>query len=62
MNRIGRWAVAAVIVIGVVVGYGTFKGTSGVSWAQVRQQVAAVRSVTYTIWATGNEQAEDLRT
>lgn len=62
MNRISRWAVAAVIAIGVVVGYGTFKGTSGVSWAQVRQQVAAVRSVMYTIRATGNEQAEDLRT
>jgi len=62
MNRIGRWAVAAVIVIGVIVGYGTLKGTGGVSWAQVRQQVAASGSVTYTIRAKGTEQAEDLRT
>ena len=61
MNRVGRWAVAAVIVIGVVVGYGTFKGTGGVSWAQVLQQVAGARAVTYTVRTTGVEQAQDLR-
>jgi hypothetical protein len=68
MNRVGRWAVAAVIAIGVIVGYGTFRGTGGVSWAQVLQQVAAVRAVTYTLTATapGREglppgQTQDLR-
>jgi len=58
MNRVGRWAVAAVIVIGVVVGYATFRGTGGVSWAQVRQQVAAARAVTYTLSATAPEGEE----
>jgi len=55
MNRIGRWAVAAVIAIGVVVGYGTFKGTGGVSWAAVLERVAAVRAVRYTLTAPGVE-------
>ncbi|MHC4518386.1 MAG: hypothetical protein ACYTAS_07350 [Planctomycetota bacterium] len=55
MNRIGRWAVAAVVVIGVVVGYGTFKGTGGVSWAAVLQRVAAARALTYTLTAPGGE-------
>ncbi len=61
MNRIGKWAVAAVVAIGVVVGYGVFKGTGGVSWAQVRRQVAASGTVTYTVWTTGVEPAQDLR-
>ena len=55
MNRVGRWAVAAVIAIGVVVGYGTFKGTGGVSWAAVLERVAAARAVTYTLTASGVE-------
>jgi hypothetical protein len=61
MNRISKFAAAAVIVIGVIVGYGTLKGTGGVSWAQVRQQVAASGTVTYTVRKTGVEQAQDLR-
>jgi len=60
MNRVGRWAVAAVIAIGVVVGYATFRGTGGVSWAQVLQQVAAARAVTYTLTTTASED-EGLR-
>lgn len=61
MNRISKCAAAAVIVIGVVVGYATLRGTGGVSWAQVRQQVAASGTVTYTVRTTGVEQAQDLR-
>ena len=42
-----KLAAAAVIVIGLFVGYEIFSGTSSVSWAQVRQQVAAVKAVLY---------------
>ena len=52
MSRMSKLAAAAVILIGVVVGFQAFKGTGGVSWAQVLQQVAAVRTVTYTLQAT----------
>ena len=52
MSRVSKLAAAAVILIGVVVGFQAFKGTGGVSWAQVLQQVAAVRAVTYTLQAT----------
>jgi len=62
MNRISKCAAAAVIVIGLIVAYGTLRGTGGVSWAQVLQQVTASGTVTYTIQAIGAEQAEDLRT
>ncbi len=61
MNRISKFAAAAVIVIGVVVGYATLRGTGGVSWAQVRQQVAASGTVTYTVRKTGVEEGQDLR-
>ena len=46
-NKMAKLVAAAVIVIGLFVGYEIFSGTSSVSWAQVRQQVAAVRAVMY---------------
>jgi hypothetical protein len=58
MGRIGKLAAAAVIVIGVIVGYEAFKRTGGVSWAQVRQQVAAVRAVVYKADITGSERGQ----
>ena len=61
MNRMSKFAAAAVIVIGVIVGYGTLKGTGGVSWAQVRQQVAASGTVTYTVRTSNVEEGQDLR-
>ena len=53
-----KLAAAAVIVIGVFVGYEMFKGTSSVSWAQVRQRVAAVRAVAYKAEVTGSERGK----
>jgi len=48
MNKnMAKLAVAAVILIGVFVGFELFNGTSSVSWAQVREQVAAVKAVMY---------------
>ena len=44
-TKMAKLAAAAMIVIGVFVGYEIFSGTSSVSWAQVRQQVAAVKAV-----------------
>jgi len=61
MNRMSKFAAAAVIVIGVVVGYGTLKGTGSVSWAQVLEQVTASGMVTYTIRTTPAEEGQDLR-
>jgi hypothetical protein len=58
MSRIGKCAAAAVIVIGVIVGYEAFKRTGGVSWAQVRQRVAAVRAVVYKADITGSERGQ----
>ncbi|MBN1127137.1 MAG: hypothetical protein JXA82_19195 [Sedimentisphaerales bacterium] len=64
MNRnITKLAAAAVILIGVFAGYTMFKGTGGVSWAQVREQVAAVKAVIYKakINATENGQPFQLQ-
>lgn len=58
MSRIGKLAAAAVIVIGIVVVYKAFKETGGVSWAQVRQRVAAVKAVTYRAEVTGTERGQ----
>jgi len=57
MNKANRWAVAAVVAIGLVVGYGVFKGTGSVSWAQVLQQVTGVKTVTYTLMTTVEDPA-----
>ena len=57
-TKMSKLAAAAVIVLGVFVGFGIFTETSSVSWAQVRQQVAAVKAVIYKakINATENYQ------
>jgi outer membrane lipoprotein-sorting protein len=62
-NRMSKLAAAAVIVIGLFVGYEIFSGTSSVSWAQVRQQVAAVKAVIYkaTVNTTENGQPSQLQ-
>jgi len=60
MNRMSKLAAAAVILIGVVVAYQAFKGTGGVSWAQVRQQVAAVKAVMYKATVTGSQRGQAL--
>ena len=46
-TKMAKLAAAAVIVIGVFVGFAIFTKTSSVSWAQVREQVAAVKAVIY---------------
>ena len=62
-NRMTKLAAAAVIVIGVFVGFEIFKGTGSVSWAQVREQVAAVKAVVYKakVNATDNGQPSQLQ-
>ena len=62
-NKMAKLAAAAVIVIGLFVGYEIFSGTSSVSWAQVRQQVAAVKAVMYKakVHATQNGQPFQLQ-
>lgn len=55
-KKMAKLAAAAMIVIGVFVGYGIFKGTSGVSWAQVSERVAAVRVVVYKAEITGSRR------
>jgi len=57
-NRIAKLAAAAVIVIGVFVGFEIFSGTSSVSWAQVRQQVAAVKAVMYKAKVNATENGQ----
>ncbi|MFC1634404.1 hypothetical protein ACFL5Z_06140 [Planctomycetota bacterium] len=62
-KKMTKLAAAAMIVIGVFVGFEIFSGTSSVSWAQVRQQVAAVKAVIYkaTISGTKRGQAFEMR-
>jgi len=62
-NKMTKFAAAAVILIGVFVGFEIFNGTSSVSWAQVRQQVAAVKAVMYKakVDATENGQPFQLQ-
>ncbi|MHC4438514.1 MAG: hypothetical protein ACYS3S_14220, partial [Planctomycetota bacterium] len=59
-NKMTKFAAAAVIVIGVFVGFEIFKGTGSVSWAQVRKQVAAVRAVVYKARVTGSERGQSV--
>jgi len=57
-NKMAKLAAAAVIVIGLFVGYEIFSGTSSVSWAQVRQQVAAVKAVMYKAKVNATENGQ----
>ena len=58
-NRIVKLAVAAVIIIGVFAGFWMFTETGSVSWAQVREQVAAVRAVLYKATVTGSKGGQE---
>ncbi len=62
-KRMAELAAAAMIVIGVFVGLEIFRGTSSVSWAQVRERVASVRAVVYKakVDATENGQPFQLQ-
>lgn len=55
MSRMSKLTAAAVIVVGTIVALAVFRGTSSISWAQVRAQVAAVRAVTYAAELTGSQ-------
>ncbi len=55
MSRMSKLAAAVVIVVGTIVAFSVFEGTSSISWAQVRAQVAAVRAVTYAAEVTGSQ-------
>ena len=57
-NKMAKLAAAAVIVIGVFVGFEIFSGTSSVSWAQVREQVAAVKAVIYKAKVNATENGQ----
>jgi len=62
-TKIAKLAAAAVIVIGAFVVFGIFTETSSVSWAQVREQVAAVKAVLYkaTVNTIENGQPSQLQ-
>ena len=57
-KKMAKLAAAAVIMIGVFVGFEIFSGTSSVSWAQVRQQVAAVKAVMYKAKVNATENGQ----
>lgn len=57
-TKMAKLAAAAMIVIGVLAGFEVFKGTGSVSWAQVRERVAAVRAVVYKAKVTGSERGQ----
>lgn len=59
-TKMAKLAAAAVIVIGVFVGFEIFNDTGSVSWAQVRQRVAAVRAVVYKAKVTGSERGQSV--
>lgn len=57
-KKMAKLAAAAAIMIGVFVGFQIFNGTSSVSWAQVRERVAAVRAVVYKAKVTGSQRGQ----
>ena len=57
-GKMTKLAAAAVILIGVFVGFELFNGTSSVSWAQIRQQVAAVKAVMYKAKVNATENGQ----
>jgi outer membrane lipoprotein-sorting protein len=59
--KMAKLAAAAVLLIGVFVGFGLFDGTSSVSWAQVRGQVAAVKAVVYKAKVNVTENGQPLQ-
>lgn len=57
-TKMAKLVAAAVIVIGVFVGFEIFNGTGNVSWAQVRRQVAAVKAVIYKAKVNATENGK----
>ncbi len=60
-SKMTKLAAAAVILMGVMIGFQLFSGTSSVSWAQVRQQVAAVKAVLYRAQVNGTEDGQPVQ-
>ena len=59
--KIAKIAAAAVLLIAAFVGFGLLDGTSSVSWAQVRDQVAAVKAVVYKAKVNATENGKPLQ-
>jgi hypothetical protein len=59
--KIARIAVAAALVIAAFVGFVLLDGTSSVSWAQVRDQVAAVKAVVYKAKVSATENGQPVQ-
>jgi outer membrane lipoprotein-sorting protein len=59
--KLVKLAAAAVIVMGVFLGLAVFNETSSVSWAQVRQQVAAVKAVMYKAQVNAKENGQPVQ-
>ena len=57
-TKMTKLAVAAVIIIGVFVGLQFFNETSSTIWAQVRDQVAAVKAVVYKAQVNATENGQ----
>lgn len=60
-TRIARIAMAAVLLIAAYLGFGLLGGSSSVSWAQVRDQVAAVKAVVYKAKVNANENGKPVQ-
>ncbi len=59
--KVVRFAIAAVILIGVFVGLQFLDGTSNKIWAQVREQVAAAKAVVYKAKVTATENGQPVQ-
>ncbi len=63
-SRITKLAIAAVIIIGVVLGYRFFEGTRGIVWADVIEKVKAIKTYTFehnvTITNTTEQRTTEL--
>jgi len=60
-TKIAKIAAAAVLLIAAFVGFGLLDGTSSVSWAQVRDQVAAVKAVVYKVQVKTTENGKPVQ-
>ena len=60
-TKSAKIATAAVLLIAAYVGFGLLDGTSSVSWAQVRDQVTAVKAVVYKAKVNTTENGKPLQ-